>query len=272
MGYLRHARPAPSSPAPEHECVAAFDRELSYLFTTLRRLGARPPEIEDFAQEVFLVLHKNWASIDRSRPLRPYLFGVAFRVVAAHRRRRRREIPSDRVDVLDESVDPERLLERKQATAVLMAALDRVPLRRRAVLVMYETKLLRCVAYDENWLDDMVPCAFQGVAKTMAPAAMAALAVAPLAESGDPSLTGMRSAVKQKLPSPMPKASVRSAAVRSPAQAAWLMPPNPRLYCFWLVSVTVAVCASAGGPAHSAGTRARRRTTADLEVPRILRY
>src|SRR6185312_8547800 len=138
MAYLRQARSAPSSAASEHECVAAFDRELSYLFTTLRRLGARPPEIEDLAQEVFLVLHKNWASVDKARPLRPYLFGVAFRVFCAHARRRRREIPTDRVEILDESVSPEGLLERKQATALLLAALERVPLRRRAVLVMYE--------------------------------------------------------------------------------------------------------------------------------------
>ena len=97
---------------------------------------------------------------------------------------------------------------------------------------MYETKLLRWVAYEENWEEVIVPTAFQGVAKTMAPAATAALAVATFAESGDPSLTGIRNAVNPSCPSPFPNARVRWAAVRSPAQAAWLMPPKPRMYCF----------------------------------------
>src|SRR5665213_273595 len=109
----------------------------------------------------------------------------------------------------------------------------------------------------------MVPAAFQGVAKTMAPAAMAALAVATLAESGDPSVTGIRKAENPSCPSAFPKARARSAAVRSPAQAAWLMPPKPRMYCFWLPSVTVAVCAEASPAAPSSETRpsasARRR-------------
>src|SRR5438874_2268318 len=97
---------------------------------------------------------------------------------------------------------------------------------------MYDTKLLRCVAYDENCPDVIVPAAFHGVANTIAPAAAAALAVATLAESGEPSVTGIRSAENPSCPSALPKASVRSAAVRSPAQAAWLMPPMPRMYCF----------------------------------------
>ena len=81
MGYLRPLRSAPPAPACESACLAAFDRELDYLFGTLRRLGAAPREVEDLAQEVFVVLHRNWPTVDTTRPLRPYLFGVAFRVV-----------------------------------------------------------------------------------------------------------------------------------------------------------------------------------------------
>ena len=86
MGYLRPLRSVSPPHAPESACLAAFDRELDYLFGTLRRLGAAPREVEDLAQEIFMVLHKNWPTVDTTRPLRPYLFGVAFRVVAASRR------------------------------------------------------------------------------------------------------------------------------------------------------------------------------------------
>jgi RNA polymerase sigma-70 factor (ECF subfamily) len=122
----------------ESSCLEAYDKELDYLFETLQRLGAGPREVEDLAQEVFVVLHRNWPTLDTSRPLRPYLFGVAFRVVCAHRRRRAREVPYEGLDLPDGGNNPEGQLESKQSVEVLMAALDRVPLPRRAVLVMHD--------------------------------------------------------------------------------------------------------------------------------------
>ncbi len=136
MGYLRQARSAPS--AGEHPCVAAFDRELDYIFATLRRLGAKPSDVEDLAQEVFVVLLRQWHTIDGDRPLRPFLFGVAYRICCAHRRKRLREVPSEMVDVEGHAPSPEAVLEGKEATTLLLAALERVPLRRRAVIVMHE--------------------------------------------------------------------------------------------------------------------------------------
>ncbi len=138
MAYLRQARFTAAAPAPEDECVAAFDRELDYIFATLRRLGARPSEAEDLVQELFLVLHKNWAKFDSRRPLRPYLFGIAFRICQAHRRRRRREIPVENIENGEEYFHPEVEFQRKETADLLHAALDRVPLPRRAVVVMYE--------------------------------------------------------------------------------------------------------------------------------------
>jgi RNA polymerase sigma-70 factor (ECF subfamily) len=138
MGYLRLVHSAPPVPAPESNCLEAYERELDYLFETLQRLGAAPREVEDLAQEVFVVLHRHWPTLDTTRPLRPYLFGVAFRVVCAHRRRRAREVPYPGLDAEDGSSSPEGLLQSKQAVALLMAALDRVPLPRRAVLIMHD--------------------------------------------------------------------------------------------------------------------------------------
>ena len=137
MGYLRLAHSATFGPT-DTKCIEAFDRELDYLFENLRRLGAPPREIEDLAQDVFVVLHRNWPTLDLSRPLRPYLFGVAFRVVCAHRRRRAREIPHPSPDAEDSGTSPEGLLENKESVSLLIAALERVPLPRRAVLVMHD--------------------------------------------------------------------------------------------------------------------------------------
>jgi RNA polymerase sigma-70 factor (ECF subfamily) len=116
----------------------AFDRELDYLFGTLRRLGAAPRELEDLAQEVFMVLHKNWPTVDTTRPLRPYLFAVAFRVVAAHRRKGKREVLYPMPEPADSSASPEGSLQSKESVELLLAALEQVPLKRRAVIVMHD--------------------------------------------------------------------------------------------------------------------------------------
>jgi RNA polymerase sigma-70 factor (ECF subfamily) len=138
MTYLRLLRAPDPAPVTDNECVRAFDRELDYVFETLRRLGAPPGDIEDLVHDVFVVLFRNWPTLDLARPLRPYLFGVAFRIVCAHRRRRVREVPHPGPDAVDAGPSAERALQSREAEVMLRNALERVPLPRRAVLIMHE--------------------------------------------------------------------------------------------------------------------------------------
>lgn len=139
MAYLRLVRPPSAEPMADHECVEAYDRDLDYIFGTLRRLGAPPADIEDLAHDIFVVLLRNWVTLDKSRPLRPYLFGIAFRVVRAHRRRRVREVPHQAaLQAEDEGPSAERLFQSHEESALLQQALEHVPLTRRAVLIMHE--------------------------------------------------------------------------------------------------------------------------------------
>lgn len=138
MGYLRLVHSVPPAPTADSGCLDAFERELDYIFATLQRLGAAPHEIEDLAQEVFLVLHHNWRTLDLERPLRPYLFGVAFRIVCACHRRRAREVPHATPETPDSAPSPEGSLQEKESTALLAAALQALPMSRRAVVIMHE--------------------------------------------------------------------------------------------------------------------------------------
>ena len=138
MGYLRLLKPSEKEATPADACVAVFDEHLGYVFETLRRLGARSAEIEDLAHDVFLVLYRNWPTLDTSRPLRPYLFGIAFRIVCAHKRRRSREVFSLTLEAVDGAMGQEQTLQRREAIALLLSALELVPLSRRAVLIMHE--------------------------------------------------------------------------------------------------------------------------------------
>lgn len=131
--------PGGGSQGAELSCFEAFERELDYLRRTLRRLGVSHADIEDELHEVFLVLDRKWNSYDRSRPLRPYLFGIAFRVVAGHQRKGRREV----AQVMDEFAQyndssPDEVLDAVRARTLVLAALGYVPLARRAVLVMHD--------------------------------------------------------------------------------------------------------------------------------------
>ena len=76
---------------------AVYERELSYVWKTLGRLGVEAVELADAFHDVFVIVHRRWADIDFARPIRPWLFGIARRVAAGHRRKRR-ELPSDTVD------------------------------------------------------------------------------------------------------------------------------------------------------------------------------
>jgi RNA polymerase sigma-70 factor, ECF subfamily len=137
MGYLRSVSPSLAFPEPGSSCLETFERELDYLFQTLQRFGARPAEIEDLLQDVFVALHRSWPTLDTTRSLRPWLFGVAFRTLYKHRRRRARETPVGGLDLEDGARTPEGWLESKQSLALLSAALECVPAARRSVLVMH---------------------------------------------------------------------------------------------------------------------------------------
>jgi RNA polymerase sigma-70 factor (ECF subfamily) len=138
MGYLRSAHSAAPLPVQQASCLETYHLELDYVFQTLQRLGARRGEIDDLMQDVFVILHRNWPTLDTSRPLRPWLFGVAFRVVRSHRRRRLREAPHPELDPEDQARNPEDELDTKQSLNLLSAALERVPLSRRAVLIRHD--------------------------------------------------------------------------------------------------------------------------------------
>jgi RNA polymerase sigma-70 factor (ECF subfamily) len=120
------------------ECFQLYQQELDYLLASLRRLGVPNHDLEDVAHDVFLVMCRRWADYDRQRPLRPWLFGIAFRVWAAHRRKSKRQTLTQRTELADSQPAPDELLEAGQARQLLLRCLAEVPLERRAVLVMHE--------------------------------------------------------------------------------------------------------------------------------------
>ncbi len=118
-----------------------FLREGPFVLRTARRLGVREADVEDVAQEVFVVLHRRYDDYDPTKSLRSWLFGIVRRVVADHRRlaRVRNESPSAHVIQLSTcSPDQERALDRAAARRLLDEALESLSEEQRAVFVLYE--------------------------------------------------------------------------------------------------------------------------------------
>ena len=129
--------PVPVAPSFED----LYNDELDYVWHTLRRLGAPEHEREDLAHEVFVVVHRRLHTFDARRPLRPWLFGIAYRVLSGHRRRaqHRRELLDDAPDGrAHASPSAEDRLIAGDRRRLVLAALAQLPLERRAVFVLYE--------------------------------------------------------------------------------------------------------------------------------------
>lgn len=129
---------APASATPPFRDV--FNAELQYVWNVLRRMGVRASDLEDVTNEVFVAVHRGLPAFDATRPLRPWLFGIAFRVASNHRRqaRHRYEVADDATGVTDPADGPEEHLESKRARQLVLDALDALDLDFRGVLVMHD--------------------------------------------------------------------------------------------------------------------------------------
>jgi RNA polymerase sigma-70 factor (ECF subfamily) len=134
-----------ASSAPKLDFRTMFELEMGYVMRTLRRLSVAPGDVEDLAHEVFLAAHGQLDRYDRSRPLKPWLFGFAFRIASHYRRKARRETPLLDAESLTDTTDaPDALLEKARKRRIVLGALEEIELSRRAVFVLHELDGFTC--------------------------------------------------------------------------------------------------------------------------------
>ena len=119
--------------------------EAPYVFRVVRRLGVREAELEDLAHDVFVAAYRGWEKLDAARPVRPWLFGIAYRVMLDHHRKAatHAEVPTAAVpERADERRSPADEAARSQGLTLAAKIIAGLELERRAVFVMHELEEL----------------------------------------------------------------------------------------------------------------------------------
>jgi RNA polymerase sigma-70 factor (ECF subfamily) len=115
-----------------------------FVWRALRRLGVSPSDADDACQEVFVVVYRKLGEYQGRSQLRTWLYGIAVRVAAAHRRRAhaRREIATEEPvgEHAASTANPEGAAADREALAMLDRALDDLDDDKRAVFVLYEVE------------------------------------------------------------------------------------------------------------------------------------
>jgi RNA polymerase sigma-70 factor (ECF subfamily) len=135
--FLRRPNASGFSGASAPTLRALFDEHVGYVRDSLGRLGVPHADRDDAVQEVFLTVNELLDGFDPTRPFRPWVFAIAWRIALRHHRRRARR--------REELAEPE-LVAAKAPTEVhdgdaremIACGLAAIDAHRRPVFVMKE--------------------------------------------------------------------------------------------------------------------------------------
>jgi len=118
-----------------------YDAGFTYVHHTLRRLGVRDADLDDITHDVFIRVFRHQADFDVTRPLKPWLFGFAYRTAQEYRRRavHRREVLVDiETETASPGLAPDEAVAESQARDQLLVLLEGLSLEQRAVFVLHD--------------------------------------------------------------------------------------------------------------------------------------
>lgn len=128
---------APILPFVAPSFTQLFEEHFGFVCRSLQRLGVREADLEDIAQELFLAVHRALPESDRSRPIKPWLFGFAVRYASNYRR-----LSWHRGRELDDMPVSPKIHDKLAAKRTVLAALERLDFDKRVVLVMHDLEQL----------------------------------------------------------------------------------------------------------------------------------
>jgi RNA polymerase sigma-70 factor (ECF subfamily) len=130
----------PATEIASRDFTAVFRAHAPGVHRALRRLGISEADAPDVLQEVFVVVHRKLGAFEGRSQLRTWIYGIALRVAADHRKRAyvRRERATDELPERAGSAPELKELERRERVAMLDRALAALSPEKREVLVLFE--------------------------------------------------------------------------------------------------------------------------------------
>jgi RNA polymerase sigma-70 factor (ECF subfamily) len=87
-------RPASAVVKTVPDFSAVYAAEFDFVWRCLRALGVATADLDDAAQEVFVILHRRLANLRDPNDLRGWIYGVVRNIAANHKRGTRRKLAS----------------------------------------------------------------------------------------------------------------------------------------------------------------------------------
>lgn len=142
-----------TSIAGRRRLAEMFDEHYDVVWRSLRRFGVAPDEVDDAAQEVFIVAARRLDDIEVKKE-RSFLFSTAVRVASDARRARARRGrvggDDDAIDVHDPTPGADVLTDQMRARAMLDEVLEGMTEEQRVVFVLFELEGMTMAAIAED--------------------------------------------------------------------------------------------------------------------------
>jgi RNA polymerase sigma-70 factor (ECF subfamily) len=116
-----------------------YANHVAFVWRVLRACGVPAEQLEDAAQDVFVVVHRRLPEFEGRSAITTWLFAIVRRVAARHRRLSAPPLPAPiaELDPVTES-DPFAEVARSEAAATIAAILDGMAEERRIVFALVE--------------------------------------------------------------------------------------------------------------------------------------
>jgi RNA polymerase sigma-70 factor (ECF subfamily) len=123
-----------------------YEAHFAFVWRSARRLGMRPPQLEDVVQEVFMVVQRRLPEFEGRSSVRTWLFAITRLVVRGHIRRHVRRalpLPEHGPELEDLNArSPEKQLLAREDAELLHALLDELSADEREVFVLAQLEEL----------------------------------------------------------------------------------------------------------------------------------
>ena len=127
------------------DVVQIYEQHFDFAWRSLRRLGVAPADLEDAAQDVFVVVHRRLFEFEHRSAIKSWIFGIALRIAKIYRRKSARQRARVLVDeglLVCTRDSPEQAREHVQAAEQVQLLLDDLDDDKRAVFILAELEQL----------------------------------------------------------------------------------------------------------------------------------